>query len=72
MFPVQNGLYGHRSTMNQYARPGYPYLNFDPYPFTNANLGDFNAAAKSPLYNSSDDLFDQDQTKEDTGLSVKK
>jgi hypothetical protein len=40
MFPAQRGLYGHRSTMNQFAKPGYPYMNFDPFPFTNANLTD--------------------------------
>lgn len=75
MFPVQNGLYGHRSTMNQFAKPGYPFLNFDPYPFTNSNLNEFNMTSKSPQYpSSSDELFDYDMPKEDPNshLAAKK
>jgi hypothetical protein len=62
MFPAHNGLYGHRSTMNQYAKPGYPYFSVDPYPFTNADL-------KSPFLNPGDDF---DQVRDDNQMSIKK
>ncbi|KAK4516401.1 subunit of the Arp2/3 complex [Mucor velutinosus] len=77
MFPAQRGLYGHRSTMNQFAKPGYHFMNFDPFPFTNANLTADMSGNKSPLMqypSSSDDLFDADLAKEDAtnSLSTKK
>jgi hypothetical protein len=74
MFPAQRGLYGHRSTMNQFAKPGYPFMNFDPFPFTNANLTDMSSNVnKSPLMqypSSGDDLYDVDLAKEDANNSL--
>lgn len=71
MFPVQNGIYGHRSTMNQFAKPGYPFLGFDPYPFTNSNLNDFSIGNKSPHQypSSGDELFDYDLPKDDSNAA---
>ncbi|KAI8645846.1 hypothetical protein BD408DRAFT_429267 [Parasitella parasitica] len=68
MFPAQRGLYGHRSTMNQFAKPGFPLINCDPFPFTNANFtGIPSVGDKSPLmqhFAPDNDLFDTDLTKE--------
>lgn len=73
MFPAQRGLYGHRSTMNQFAKPGHQFMNFDPFPFTNANLTADMSGNKSPLMqypSSSDDLFDADMAKDDGSNSL--
>jgi len=73
MFPAQRGLYGHRSTMNQFAKPGHQFMNFDPFPFTNANLTADMSGNKSPLMHypsSSDDLFDADMAKDDGSNSL--
>ncbi|KAI7906834.1 uncharacterized protein BX663DRAFT_493954 [Cokeromyces recurvatus] len=73
MFPVQRGLYGHRSTMSQFAKPGYSFMAFDPFPFTNANLTDFSVPNKSPLMqypSSTDELYDQEISKESSNNSL--
>ncbi|KAI9486377.1 MAG: hypothetical protein EXX96DRAFT_646199 [Benjaminiella poitrasii] len=67
MFPAQRGLYAHRSTMNQFAKPGYPFMAFDPFPFTNANLTDLSGPNKSPLmqYSSgTDEYYDHEVSKD--------
>ncbi|KAI8090671.1 hypothetical protein BDF21DRAFT_449716 [Thamnidium elegans] len=78
MFPVQRGLYDHRSTMNQFAKPECQLMSFDPFPYTNANLTNFSNGSKSPLMPNvfpGDEIFDQDLLKEDelnNNLSDKK
>lgn len=49
MFPAQRGLYTHKSTINQLTRPAYSFMNFCPFPFTNADLIDVSAKSKSRL-----------------------
>lgn len=56
MFPAQRGLYNHRSTMNQFARPGYSFMNFDPFPFTNANLTDISVKPSTHELSKDDNL----------------
>jgi hypothetical protein len=79
MFPAQRGLYGHRSTMNQFAKPGHQFMNFDSFPYTNANLMDLTSGDKSPLmqqYPSSEDFYDQELSGKEDGsvnnMSIKK
>lgn len=78
MFPVQRGLYDHRSTMNQFARPECQLMSFDSFPYTNANLTNFSNGSNSPLMPNvftGDEIFDQDLSKEDelnNNLSDKK
>lgn len=77
MFPAQRGLYDQLSTMNHFAKPGHQFMNFDPFPFTNANLMELTTGNKSPLLqhcpSSGDDFYEHDLSgKEDNNMSIKK
>lgn len=77
MFPAQRGLYDQLSTMDHFAKPGYPFVNFDPFPFTNANLMELTTGSKSPMLqqcsSSGDDFYEHDLSgKEDNTMSIKK
>ncbi|CEI94243.1 hypothetical protein RMCBS344292_08457 [Rhizopus microsporus] len=69
MYSIQKGLYAHRSTMDHFAKPGYPFMNLDTFPFTNANLADLPDEKTHPIRYPKGDTFEQDVYKEDSMMN---
>lgn len=69
MYSIQKGLYARRSTMDHFAKPGYPFMNLDTFPFTNANLADLPDEKTHPMRYPKGDTFEQDVYKEDSMMN---